>query len=199
MTNDNELDIRFSATTDKTTVVNLTHHSYFNLATQGSVEDHLLHIPANHITPVSAGLIPTGSLQAVKNTPFDFTQAKTIGKHIDEQNPQLKLGLGYDHNWVVDQQASGQLKLAARVTAPSSGRILEVLSTAPGIQFYSGNFLDGSLSGKGLTHSFRTGFCLEPQHFPDSPNQPTFPSTKLAPGEVYQNRILYRFKTQQTK
>lgn len=191
----NELALKFSATTDKATIVNLTHHSYFNLAGQGTILDHRLLIPAERFTPVRAGLIPTGELREVAGTPFDFREPKPIGRDIAADNEQLDLGLGYDHNWVLKQSAGDQLVLAARLTDPVSGRILEVLSSEPGIQFYSGNFLDGSLQGKGVVHGHRTGLCLEPQHFPDSPNQPDFPETTLRPGETYRTQIVYRFLT----
>lgn len=191
----NELEIRFSATTDKPTVVNLTAHSYFNLAGTGDILGHQLTIPAAHFTPVRAGLIPTGELRPVAGTPFDFREAKAIGADIGEENAQLELGLGYDHNWVVKEQADDELVLEARVTEPGSGRVLEVWSVEPGVQFYSGNFLDGTLEGDGRVYEYRSGFCLEPQHFPDSPNQPEFPSTVLRPGETYETRIVYRFAT----
>jgi len=193
LTDDDELDIRFSATTDKPTIVNLTGHSYFNLAGSGNILEHRLQIPAQWYTPVGPGLIPTGELREVAGTPFDFRQAKAIGKDIGADDPQLELGLGYDHNFVLKQEASDELILAARVTDPVSGRVLEVWSVEPGVQFYSGNFLDGGLEGNDIVHNYRTGFCLEPQHFPDSPNEPDFPSTVLRPAETYATRIVYRF------
>jgi len=195
LTNKDALDIRFSATTDKPTIVNLTQHSYFNLAGGGDILGHHLMIPAERYTPVWEGLIPTGELRSVAGTPFDFRQAKTIGRDIGAGDEQLKLGLGYDHNFELKNQADDNLVLAARVTEPTSGRVLEVWTVEPGVQFYSGNFLDGTLSGGGRTHSYRSGFCLEPQHFPDSPNEPDFPSTTLLPGERYESRIEYRFST----
>ncbi|HLU07497.1 MAG TPA: aldose epimerase family protein [Woeseiaceae bacterium] len=195
LTNDNELDLRFTARTDRPTIVNLTHHSYFNLAGEGSILDHELTIPAEHFTPVRQGLIPTGELREVAGTPFDFRDAKRIGRDIDEDNEQLELGLGYDHNWVLKDTVDDELILAARLAHPSSGRVLEVWSVEPGVQFYSGNFLDGTLEGKGITHGHRSGLCLEPQHFPDSPNQPRFPTTTVLPGETYESRIVYRFLT----
>jgi aldose 1-epimerase len=195
LTNDNELDMRFSATTDKPTIVNMTQHSYFNLAGKGDILGHELMINSSSITPVGAGLIPTGEIVSVEGGPFDFRQAKPIGQDIGAENEQLVLGLGYDHNFVLKDVADDQLVLAARVTEPVSGRVLEVLTVEPGVQFYSGNFLDGSLHGKGRVYEYRSGFCLEPQHFPDSPNEPGFPSTVLLPGETYQAEIVYRFST----
>jgi aldose 1-epimerase len=195
LTDQDELDMRFSATTDKPTIVNLTQHSYFNLAGQGDILGHRLLIPAERFTPVDAGLIPTGELRSVSDGPFDFRQAKTIGRDIAADDEQLQLGRGYDHNFVLKDAADDELVLAARVTEPVSGRVLEVLTVEPGVQFYSGNFLDGSLEGKGRVHAFRSGFCLEPQHFPDSPNKPSFPPVTLRSGESYQTRIVYRFTT----
>lgn len=195
LTDDDELDMRFHAVTDKTTVANLTQHSYFNLDGEGTILDHELVIPAERYTPVGAGLIPTGELAPVAGTPFDFTEAKPIGRDIEADHPQLELGLGYDHNWVLKDEADGELVLAAKLTGPDSGRVLEVLTVEPGVQFYSGNFLDGTLTGQGGVHEYRTGLCLEPQHFPNSPNEPSFPSTTLRPGETYETRIVYRFGT----
>lgn len=195
LTNDDELDMRFGAVTDRPTIVNLTQHSYFNLAGSGDILGHKLMIPADVITPVGAGLIPTGKLAPVDGGPFDFRQAKPIGQDIGADDEQLKLGGGYDHNFVLKEQADDELILAARVTEPGSGRVLDILTVEPAVQFYSGNFLDGTLQGKGTVYGFRSGFCLEPQHFPDSPNQPEFPSTVLMPGETYQTRIVYRFST----
>lgn len=196
----NELDIRFEATTDAPTIVNLTHHSYFNLAGEGDILGHELMIPADHITPVREGLIPTGELRPVDGTPFDFRQAKPIGQDIGTEDEQLALGRGYDHNWVVKDEADDEMVLSARVTEPESGRVMEIWSVEPAVQFYSGNFLDGTLAGGGpvsehRSHDHRSGFCLEPQHSPDSPNQPDWPSTVLRPGETYETRILYRFST----
>ena len=195
LTNDNELKIEFTAVTDKDTVVNLTHHSYFNLAGKGDILGHEVMINANKFTPVDSTLIPTGELRAVAGTPFDFTSPTAIGARINQDNEQLKFGKGYDHNWVINKPA-GELGVMARVYEPTSGRVLEVLSAEPGLQFYSGNFLDGTLKGKGgWVYQFRNGFCMEPQHYPDSPNKPDFPSVVLKPGETYKNTIIYRFST----
>ena len=199
LTNSNELQMTFQATTDKTTVVNLTQHSYFNLAGGGDILSHELTIPAAQITPVGAGLIPTGALQDVAGTPFDFRSAKAIGRDIAADDAQLKLGLGYDHNFVLKTTPDKTLVLAGRVLEPASGRVLEVLTDDIAVQFYSGNFLDGTIKGKGQTYGHRSGFCLEPQHFPDAPNQPGFVSTLLEPGQQYQSRIVYRFSTQPAK
>ena len=193
LTEDNGLRLDYTATTDKPTVLNLTQHSYFNLAGKGDNLNHEVMIAADKFTPVDATLIPTGELRPVKGTPLDFTTPTRIGARIEVEDEQLKLGRGYDHNYVFDKPA-GQLALAARVYEPGSGRGLEVLTTEPGMQLYSGNFLDGTITGKGgWVYQRRSAFCMEPQHFPDSPNQPKFPSTVLRPGQVYQNTIIHRF------
>ena len=190
---DNTLRLDYTATTDQPTIVNLTQHSYFNLAGRGDVLGHVVMINANRFTPVDETLIPTGELRPVDDTPFDFRRPTPIGSRINRADPQLKFGNGYDHNWVINNP-TGQLELQARVFEPTSGRVLEVLSTEPGLQFYSGNFLDGTLTGKGgWRYQFRHGFCMEPQHYPDSPNQPDFPSVVLRPGATYRNTIMYRF------
>jgi aldose 1-epimerase len=196
-TQSNELRIDYSATTDKDTVVNLTNHSYFNLSgvVNQEILNHQLLLHAEKFTPVDATLIPTGELRAVAGTPFDFTKATAIGARINQDDEQLKFGKGYDHNWVLKHSGSG-LQLAAEVFEPVSGRVLEVLTTEPGIQFYSGNFLDGTVHGKdGQLYGHRTGFCLETQHFPDSPNHPNFPSTELKPGQAYRSTTVFRFAT----
>jgi aldose 1-epimerase len=193
LTEDNALKLEFTATTDKDTVVNLTHHSYFNLAGKGDILNHQVMIRADRFTPVDSTLIPTGELRPVEGTPFDFRQPTAIGARIQQDDQQLKCGGGYDHNWVIDKPL-GQLGLMARVYEPTTGRVMEVLSTEPGLQFYSGNFLNGSNKGKGgWVYQFRNGFCMEPQHYPDSPNQPAFPSVVLKPGQVFHNTIIYRF------
>jgi aldose 1-epimerase len=191
LTHNNELKIAYSATTDKLTVVNLTHHSYFNLAGEGDVLKHELMLAADHFTPVDATLIPTGEYRSVKGTPMDFTRPFAIGARIDQADEQLKFGRGYDHNWILNNR-KGTLGLAARAYEPTTGRVMEVYTTEPGIQFYSGNFLNGTGKG-GRAYTPRSGFCLETQHFPDSPNQPKFPSTSLRPGQRYQTTTVYRF------
>jgi aldose 1-epimerase len=188
-----DLKIEYWATTDKDTVVNLTNHSYFNLAGQGDILNHQLTLHASRFTPVDAGLIPTGDLRSVESTPFDFRKATAVGARINADNEQLHLGRGYDHNWVLDS-GGGKLAEAAELYDPSSGRILMVLTDQPGLQFYSGNFLDGSIKGKdGKPDVLHAALCLETQHFPDSPNHPDFPTTQLKPGERYHTATVYRF------
>ena len=194
VTEDNALKVEFTATTDRKTVVNLTHHSYFNLRGSGDVLGHIVTINADKFTPVDGGLIPTGELRPVAGTPFDFMTPSAIGARIGQtQDEQIVLGQGYDHNWVLNKRGS-ELSLAAKVHEPLTGRTMEVWTTEPATQFYTGNFLDGTLVGKGgWTYQKRNGFCFEPQHYPDSPNHPAFPSTELKPDETYRNTIIYKF------
>lgn len=195
LTDDNELRLEFTATTDKPTVVNLTHHSYFNLRGQGDgdILGHEVYINSDKTTPVDSGLIPTGAFADVAGTPFDFRIPMAIGARINDPDTQLQYGPGYDHNWVINKPLR-KYGLQARVYEPTTGRVMEVWSDEPGLQFYAGNFLNGSITGKdGKVYQRRTGFCMEPQHYPDSPNKPNFPTTELKPGETYHNTIVYKF------
>lgn len=195
LTDKDELIIAYHATTDKATPVNLTNHSYFNLSGAGKrdVLGHEVMLNADHFTPVDETLIPTGKIAGVSGTPLDFTKPTAIGARIESNDQQMVFGKGYDHNFVINRQGPG-LALAARVYEPTTGRVLEVETTEPGVQFYTGNFLDGSITGKGgHVYKQRYGFCLETQHFPDSPNKPEFPSTIVRPGKAYESRTIYRF------
>ena len=197
LTNDNELVIDYEATADKATPINLSQHSYFNLAGEGTSDilNHELMLNADHFTPVDKNLIPTGELRPVKGTPLDFATSTKVGARIDDTYDQMVLAHGYDHNWVINRKGDG-LTLAARMYEPTSGRVLEVSTTQPGIQFYTGNFLDGTVTGKqGHVYKRRYGFCLETQHFPDSPNHPDFPSTILKPGETFHQKTVFKFST----
>ena len=195
LTDSNELVIDYQATTDKATPINVSQHSYFNLKGEGNgdILDHEIMINADKFTPVDKNLIPTGELRAVKGTPFDFTTSTKIGTRIEDPYEQMVLGHGYDHNFVLNRKGAG-LSLAARVYEPTTGRVLEVSTTQPAVQFYTGNFLDGSVTGKeGHVYKHRYGFCLETQHYPDSPNHPDFPSTILKPGEKFHQTTVFKF------
>jgi aldose 1-epimerase len=197
LTDNNELRIYYEATTDKPTVVNLTQHTYFNLSgnTKTDILGHELFLSADKFIPVDKLLIPTGELKNVSETPFDFKTPTAIGSRIDKDDQQLKFGIGYDHCWVLNTEADTS-KVAATLYDPNSGRVLSVSTSEPGIQFYSGNFLDGKITGKfGTVYNQRYGLCLETEHFPDSPNQKSFPSTVLKPGETYRTQTIYSFST----
>ncbi|MGH8189503.1 MAG: aldose epimerase family protein, partial [Steroidobacteraceae bacterium] len=193
----NELTVEYRATTDKPTIVNITNHTYFNLAGasgNADVMDHRLTLFADAYTPVDATLIPTGERRRVAGTPFDFSKPRAIGERVrDGKDEQLRIGRGYDHNFILTGQA-GKMRLAVRLHDPASGRVMELLTTAPGVQFYSGNFLDGTSVGKhGQIYRQGDGLCLEPQVFPDAPNRPDFPSARLDPGQEYVNAMMFRF------
>ena len=197
LTDSNELVIDYEATTDKATPINVSQHSYFNLKGEGNgdILDHEIMINADRFTPVDKNLIPTGELRPLKGTPFDFTKSTRIGSRIDDNYEQLTLGHGYDHNFVINRKGAG-MTLAARVYEPTTGRVLEVSTTQPAVQFYTGNFLDGSVTGKsGHVYKRRNGLCLETQHYPDSPNHPDFPNTILKPGEKFHQTTAFKFST----
>jgi aldose 1-epimerase len=198
LTDNNELKMEYEATTDKPTVINLTNHSYFNLKGEGdtTILDHYLMANASYFTPVNSELIPTGEIVPVAGTPFDFTTGKQIGKDIGMPDEQLAFGRGYDHNWVINKDTAGALTLAAKVWEETTGRVLEIYTTEPAFQFYSGNFMDGSVKGKsGKPYYKRSALAIEPQHYPDSPNHPNFPSTVLKPGEKYRQLSVFKFYT----
>lgn len=194
LNDNNELVVAFDAVTDQATLVNLTQHAYFNLAGRGTILGHVLELDAHSYTPVDETLIPTGEIAPVAGTAFDFRTPRPIGERIGADSEQLRFAKGYDHNFVLAKPGGQTLALAARVHEPVSGRVLELFTEEPGIQFYSGNYLDGSLDGKGRNYGPHSGFCLEPQHFPDAPNQPTFPTTILRPGQSYATSTVFRFR-----
>ncbi len=193
----NELRIEYRATTDSITILNLTNHSYFDLSGVGSgnILNSVVTIHADRFTPVNSDLIPTGEFRPVAGTPFDFRQPAVVGSRINDGGEQLQFGAGYDHNFVLNSNGQ-ELNTAAKAFDPHSGRVLEVLTTQPGVQFYTGNHLDGSVSGKGCTYGFRTGMCFETQHFPDSPNHPEFPSTELRAGSEFEATTVFRLGTE---
>jgi len=198
LTGQNAVRIQYRATTDKPTVINLTNHSYFDLDGQGNgnILDTVMMINADKYTPTDKTQIPTGKIVSVKGTPFDFLKPTPIGARINDDNAQLKMAGGYDHNWVLNRDDKTGLVLAARAYSPKSGRVLTVYTTEPGVQFYTGNFLNGTLVGKGgKVYKYRYGFTLETQHYPDSPNQPNFPSTVLKPGQMYRQTTVFKFST----
>jgi aldose 1-epimerase len=194
LTETDELKIEYSASTDRDTVINLTNHSYFNLASagEGTILEHVLQINADKFTPTDSSAIPTGEIQTVENTPFDFLKPFVVGERINAENEQIKFGNGYDHNFVLNKKPN-ELTLAATAFEPNSGRVLEVLTTEPGIQFYTGNYLDNVKGKNGKIYDRREGFCLETQHFPDSPNKPNFPTTVLKKGEKFASITVYKF------
>jgi aldose 1-epimerase len=196
LTNENTLEIKYEGKTDKTTILNPTHHSYFNLTGDfnNTILDHELFIDGDIITPVDKSLITTGELTAVENTPMDFRKPTPIGLHINDKYEQLEFGKGYDHNWVLNNYNKGEVHKVASLYDPGSGRLMEILTDQPGLQFYSGNFLNGTTKGKGgVVYQYRTALCLETQHYPDSPNKPQFPSVVLKPGETYNQTTIYKF------
>lgn len=192
--NDNSIAIEYEATTDKKTAVNLTNHAFFNLNGNGTINNHILQVQADQYTPVDATLIPTGKIESVTNTPFDFRQPKIIGERVELNHDQLKNGAGYDHNFVLNRKTTTDMESIALVTGDKSGITMEIITLEPGLQFYGGNFMkSNNVLKNGVKDDFRTAFCLETQHFPDSPNQPNFPSTLIAPGEVYKTKSIYKF------
>lgn len=196
LTNDNEFKIQYKATTDKATIINLSHHGLFNLNGEcsGTITDHILTINADAITPVDSALIPNGEIMHVENTPFDFRKATAIGERIDEENIQLKYGAGYDHNWVINRKSEKDIEFIASLYSPTSGRVMEVWSDQPGLQFYSGNFFNGKVIGKyGKTMKYREALALETQNYPDAPNHSNFPNSRLNPGETYTQTCIYKF------